>query len=539
MNILWLNKLAWFLLSLLLSAAAWLHFSGRIDLITADLGRHLKNGELFFSNHLILATNFYSYTHPDFSALCHHWGIGPIFYLVWKTFGFNGLSWVYTSILFVTFAVSVIAARRSSSIGAAVLFGVLALPLVGYRIEIRPEGVSTFFLMLEYLLLSGCRAGKLRAGWLWLIPLIQLIWLNVHILFFTGLVLIFIYLSDALVRDTAIIYRRQLLYVTGVSVGALLLSPFSFAVALQPFTIFQGYGYKLVENQSVFFMLDRFAQNPVFGCFLVLFGIGIILIVLRMLVERSWKASLPQALAFLFFGLMAVKSVRAIAMFGFFSIPIMAESLGAVITGMPERVKAGLHRIIEVAAIGLVLCAAAVPYSYYSPLKKFAPAIADGRYKNSLLPVLVHPEVWSGLMPGVGGSADFFISAGLKGPVFNNYDIGGYFIFTLFPQERPFVDNRPEAYPVEFFERLYVPMQEDEDVWKKALNQYGFELVYFYRHDMTPWAQPFLIRRLDDPQWAPVFADAYTIILARRNGVNQAVIARHELPRAMFRTTQK
>ena len=119
-------------------------------------------------------------------------------------------------------------------------------------------------------------------------------------------------------------------------------------------------------------------------------------------------------------------------------------------------------------------------------------------------------------MPGVERSADFFKAAGLKGPVFNNYDIGGYFIFYLFPQERPFVDNRPEAYPVDFFKRVYGPMQEKEQDWSEARAKYGFELIYFYRHDITPWAQPFLLRRLDDPEWAPVFVDDYTIILARR-----------------------
>jgi hypothetical protein len=63
-------------------------------------------------------------------------------------------------------------------------------------------------------------------------------------------------------------------------------------------------------------------------------------------------------------------------------------------------------------------------------------------------------------------------------------------------------------------------------------------VIYFYRHDQTTWGQPFLIRRIDDPAWAPVFVDGYTIILAKRGGVNQGVIEKFELPRSIFGVTK-
>jgi len=58
----------------------------------------------------------------------------------------------------------------------------------------------------------------------------------------------------------------------------------------------------------------------------------------------------------------------------------------------------------------------------------------------------------------------FFKENNLQGPIFNNYDIGGYLIFNLFPQEKVFVDNRPETYSSEFFQEDYIPMQEDYDI---------------------------------------------------------------------------
>ena len=72
-----------------------------------------------------------------------------------------------------------------------------------------------------------------------------------------------------------------------------------------------------------------------------------------------------------------------------------------------------------------------------------------------------------GLLPKINAAADFYKTNKIQGPIFNNYDIGGYLIFHLYP-EKIFVDNRPEAYPTSFFQDVYIPMQENNDIWKEA-----------------------------------------------------------------------
>jgi len=66
------------------------------------------------------------------------------------------------------------------------------------------------------------------------------------------------------------------------------------------------------------------------------------------------------------------------------------------------------------------------------------------------------------------------------------------------------------------------------------MNKYQFNAIYFYRHDMTPWGQPFLIKRIRDPEWAPVFVDDFTLIMVKRNLYNRGLIERFELPQSMF-----
>ena len=130
--------------------------------------------------------------------------------------------------------------------------------------------------------------------------------------------------------------------------------------------------------------------------------------------------------------------------------------------------------------------------------------------------------------------AVFFKSHKLKGPVFNNYDIGGYLIYHLYPETPPFVDNRPEAYPPGFFQDVYVPMQEVEARWKQEQDHYQFNSIFFYWHDMTPAAQTFLLARVHDPEWVPVYVDAAAIIFLRNTALNQNFISHFAVPRERF-----
>src|SRR5437773_2111345 len=137
----------------LLFCLAVLHFAERTNFAIADLGRHLKNGELFATEGRILAVNGYSYTHPDYPAICHHWLSGYVFYRLWQVGDFFGLSLIYTGLLLATFAIFFIAALRLSSVSWALLGAVLLLPLTACRTAIRPEGLSMLFLAVDFFLL--------------------------------------------------------------------------------------------------------------------------------------------------------------------------------------------------------------------------------------------------------------------------------------------------------------------------------------------------------------------------------------------------
>ena len=57
----------------------------------------------------------------------------------------------------------------------------------------------------------------------------------------------------------------------------------------------------------------------------------------------------------------------------------------------------------------------------------------------------------------------------LRGPIFNNFDVGGYLIYSLYPRERVYVDNRPEAYPATFFAEITFHSWWNDVQWRLAL----------------------------------------------------------------------
>ena len=220
-----------------------LFLSQKINLATADLGRHIKNGEILVhatwaEKSEVLKTNFYSYTTPQTEFVNHHWLSGVIFYAVERSFGFSGLSLLYVlgSVLAVLLFFNV--ARHVSSFYTAAFVAIILTPLLVSRAEVRPE-------MWSYLLPGVFLNLLYFRKHLWAIPILMMFWVNLHIGFIFG----FLVLGSFILED-----YKKFWKVTLASVLLGLVNPFGYKMFLYPFLIFENYGYKIVENQSIHFL---------------------------------------------------------------------------------------------------------------------------------------------------------------------------------------------------------------------------------------------------------------------------------------------
>lgn len=549
-----------------------------INLVTADLGRHIKNGEYFVNNFEVIKTNFYSYSHPDFFTTNHHWGAGVLFYVLWAVFGFAGPHILFIALSLLTLFVFYKIARARAGLGLAVLAGILVMPLLAERTEVRPEVFSYLFSGLFFYFLLKYRSNKINFKKLLLLLLpLQLVWVNVHIYFILGPAIVLAFFAESIIRKKFANGKKYTLSVIALFAVSLI-NPFGLKGVTAPFTIFQNFGYRLVENQSVWF-LDRVLPQPNLLIFKILF-ILLALSFIGVLVKnrKSWDPEAESsarasgqdwAVFFLALGFsaMAWLMLRNFTIFGLFALVIIAWNVNSVWGrfGQSPRDDGDNSVIARKSAQG----------GRRSNPRKTAAAAANARPRSdrlnytalaiALLVFLLmvsgelarvypyNPNFGFGVIRDNSASAEFFKANDIQGPIFNNYDIGGYLIYFLSPSPlagegarsdsrgadegeccRVFVDNRPEAYPADFFENVYIPMQEDDKIWQEQLLEYDFNVIYFSHRDFTPWGQKFLSARVRDDDWAAVFADQWTLIFLRRNERNRKLIEEFEIPRTNF-----
>ena len=241
-----------------------------INLTFIDLGRHLKNGEIFVSSflnldfdilHNLWKTNFYSFSNSDFPFINHHWGSGVVFYLVYIFSGFKGLHLFYLLLSLLVFLIFYYLAISKGGFRVASTISFFIIPILASRAEIRPEIFSYLFVGLFILILDLYQTKKISSRWLFVLPIIGLFWVNLHIYFFLAPFLISLWLIyDFYIADNS--KSKKLLFILGVTLFSLLINPFGLKILLYPFLIFENYGYRVMENQTVLFLYNLNVFTP-------------------------------------------------------------------------------------------------------------------------------------------------------------------------------------------------------------------------------------------------------------------------------------
>lgn len=491
-----------------------------IVLTASDMGRHLTNGRLFLDSGMIATTNLYSYTHPDFPFLNHHWGSGVLFELARRFRGFVGVSLFGMGVVLLTAVLYLRTAWKNGSLWVTATAAFVALPVFASRAEVRPELFSYLLSAIFLWILFGVRGKTMSHRALWALPPLMLLWVNLHIYFFLGVGWMGAFVVDALFRawrdpsnrSEHLLLARDLVLALVAACALTPLNPNGWRGAVYPLFIFQNYAYAVAENQTVF-AIERNGIYPP-GLFVRIAWAALFISWIWRLWRDRREARLPDAallILSLFVALISYKAIRNFSIFSYIFVVAVSHAWSDV-------------DIAKLFGRWTAAATAAIPTLALAAMVALWPAYWLSVYGTFGL----------GVAPNVLASIAFFKEYDLHGPIFNNYDIGGFLTYGLYPEERVFVDNRPEAYPGEFFTDELLPMQMDENVWQRELAKNGFDVIFFYRHDATRWGQAFMLRRLQDPAWAPVFVDDYVLVFARRIPDFNEVIAQFEIPRSRF-----
>ncbi len=508
------NKLVKKLVLVFLLICLIFFLAEKIDLTTADLGRHIKNGQMVFKGKLdVLNTCFYSYTHPEFNSVNHHWLGGVIFFIVWQIGQFSGLSVFYIILSLITFLLFFDIARKEVGFKVAGLISLLFLPLIATRTEVRPEIFTYLFSGIFLWILWHIKKKKISLNYLFILPIIEVLWVNTHIYFLIGPGLVFLFLMDSLYNKVSFSKIKKIILAFLLVIVVLFLNPSGFQGVIYPFKVFENFGYRPIENQSVQFLegLKHF-DNINLDLFKVAFLLSLFSFIGLFLKDYK-RINITYLILWLGLSFLSWTAIRNFAIFGLFCLPIISYNISIVLKDNKKSENLDSKLVNITYTIIAILIVVIFGFTHYN---------------------LIKHDLGVGLKNKVNASANFFKNQDIKGPILNNYDIGGYLIYHLYPKEKIFVDNRPESYPTSFFKNVYIPLQKNETDWKKFNKKYKFNAIFFSHRDATPWGQKFLINRFKDENWVPVFADQYAVIFLKDNSQNKDIIEQYKVPKSRF-----
>ncbi len=476
-----MSKTRYTILLVFLGALMALSSVHTLTSINQDIGRHLRLGEIITTTKAVPDTNLFSYTHPDEPFLNHHWLGEVFFYVLSRIDGVAGLIPIKAIILAGAFMLAVASTWRREGAYLMGFAGLVAWGVMIERTDVRPEVFSYLFMGWFLFVLFRYPQSSLR----WTLPFVQAVWVNTHITFFMG-PLIYLCAAFGDGMRTFPLWRETLhrwLPLGVVLALSLLVNPWGFAGATYPLQIMSGYGYSVLENKGPFFLLAW--GYPLVTTAMVFVLAGCIVLYGFITGSRMRQVTGPIVLALITF-IFAQIMVRNYALFALSGV----AALGALAQQHPIRLRQGFW--ISGALVALL-----------------GASVVSGQF----FPLVGLPQQFGVHVPaGAQASIDFIRAHELRGPIFNNFDIGSFLIWKL-PEEKVFVDGRPEAYPSNFASSVYIPMQEDVVVWERERARWNIQMIVWSHRDLTPWSRTFLERMEKDADWKEVYRDGSTLIL--------------------------
>jgi hypothetical protein len=426
------------------------------------IGWHIRAGEWILQNHAVPHTDLFSNV-TSRQWFAWEWLFEVAVAKIHAWWGLNGVLVGGAFVIALTFALLFrLTLRRGASLLAALVFVVLAVLASTIHYLARPHVFTWLFALLCWYLLEEKRATR----WLWTIPVIVLVWVNVHggfLIAFAmlGLSLLGEFWSAVASANQSHDARRnfvQLGQVFGVSLLASLLNPYGWQLYVH---IYQYLGDSFLMHHI------QEMQSPDFHsfgakCFAVLLFVAACVAIAKRHLLRPW-----QILVLAFFSYSALYAVRNIPIACIVLTLTVAPLLTSRDSGFSQRMGA-----MEMRSRGHA----------WAILFVLATLVACANGGRLLGQQVIH----------AGFNADKFPLRAVEflaqhpppdsppgsplGPLFTTDAWSGYVIYREWPKLRVVVDDRHDMYGSEYMKR-YLKIVDGEPDWHAQLQATGARSV--------------------------------------------------------------
>jgi len=481
----------------------------------ASIGWHIRNGELMLRSHAITRTDPFSVTMAGKPWYAWEWLYDLVIAGFHHWFGLNGVVFFSAVIIAATFALTLrFALRRGADLPVAVLLLALALGASTIHLLARPHVLSWLLTVIWFQLLDSDSSADLpeRRRRLWCLPVLMLLWVNLHGGFVVGLVLLGLYLvSDAIQyfrlgtgeQRKLAMRLRQLGAVTAASAIASLVNPFGYKLHVH---VFQYLSDRWLMNHIDEFLSPNF-HGVAQQCF-----VAILLITIVALAVVREKSAFSQVLVIVFAAYSGLYASRSLPVSSLLLTLIIAPILTRAVTEARTSPNLSLRlRALFSRWEGFASRMGTMEMRFHGHLWPLA-ALCLGLF------VCAHrgrlgEQRW---MDSHFDAKHFPVQAGevmlqrdIGEPIFAPDLWGGYLIYRLYPQTRVFVDDRHDLYGAEFMKDYLKAVRLAPD-WEKFLNEKHVNWV------LVP-AESALANMLEETsQWSVIYRDAAAVLFRRK-----------------------
>lgn len=457
----------WTFLAVALPALAALIAS----LASVDLTYHLRAGADILAGGGIPTTDTWTFTAPGAPWTDQQWGAQVILAAVYQLGGWTGLVVLRAALVVVIFGcLFAIGRRRGLTARTSALLTLGAFVVSAVALGLRPQLLGMAIFAVVLLLVVERREHPRR---LWAIPVLVVIWANIHGSFFLGpVVLGLAWLED--LHDRVAMPRRTLLTAV-VSAIAACLTPFGPGV--------WAYALGLSVNPDVTARISEWQPTSLRDIPGILFFasvLGVVALIARRGRATSWP-TLAWLAVFFVIGAYAIRGVAwwplgaVVAVSGMFAAEAGAET-------RLEPLGTPAMRRLNLGVVGAVILVGVLLLPIWRPTD---PALGA--------PVRVVGDVPAGITAALRQMA----RPGDR--LFNPQPWGSWFEFAI-PELPVAIDSRIELFPADVW-RTYEDIVAGSDGWQARLHDWGATIVVVRAADAD------LARRLAGAGWSTAYTD--------------------------------
>ena len=470
-----------------------------------DTGWHVRTGEWIMAHGRVPDKDLFSFTKTGQTWFAWEWLRDVIFAWLHQHWGMATV--VIGSALVISLTSALVyrlAFRKCGNPLIAMALTFLAVASSSIHFLARPHLFTLLFTAIFYTILDRVREdGKVKLL-LWL-PLLTVLWTNLHGGWFIGIVLLGLYCAGELAGGLfgaepgawLAGVKRSLPYggIAALCLAASLIGPYTYHLHVHIWE----YLTDSFQREHIQEMMSINFQNPAARYFeiLLLVGGGACIWHLR-------RKRFTECLLLVLFAHVGLIASRNIPIFGIVAAPVLALAVAewiqvledAPVSGWLRRLSLGLRNtgerigsleghwrthLVSVAAVVLVTAILYAP----SPPPNFR-----ATFDSKEFPVKA--------LASLGGAAGL-------GRIFTSDQWGDYVIYNLYPNSRVFIDGRSDFYGSKFVEK-YLDIVTVNYNWQRYLNEYDVDTV------LLPVNAPLAGALKESSRWHVTYDDGDAIV---------------------------